>query len=219
MGKYIVEFIGTFFFVLTIVCVVNGFPADNYLAPLAIGSALMIMVYAGGHISGGHYNPGVTLAVTMRGKCTVGDAPVYIVMQILGAIAAAVVGASILGRVPETGMMGGTGMPPNTVAAFVAELLGMFALAWVVLNTATTASNAGNSHYGLAIGFTVVVMAYALGGFGTGGCFNPAIAIGCAFNGLASWGTAGLAIAANVIGAALAAIMFKVCYTPINDED
>jgi len=210
MKKYLVEFIGTFFFVLTIVCVVNGIAAGNYMAPLAIGSALMIMVYAGGHISGGHYNPAVTLGVLMRGKVDGGDVPGYIGSQVLGAILAAVVGAAILGK---GSIMGGTGMPDNTMAAFVAELLGTFALVWVVLQTATTNSTAGNSYYGLAIGFTVGVMAYALGGFGTGGCFNPAIAIGAAFNGLASWGTAGLAIVADFVGAALAALAFKAVYS------
>lgn len=216
MQKYLVEFIGTFFFVLTIVCVVNGAAEGNFLLPLAIGSALMIMVYAGGHISGGHYNPAVTLGVLMRGKVSGGDVPGYIVSQVLGAILAAVVGASLLGK---GSIMGGTGMPVNTTAAFVAELLGTFALVWVVLQTATTKSTAGNSYYGLAIGFTVVVMAYALGGFGTGGCFNPAIAVGAAFNGLASWGTAGLAIIADLIGGALAALAFKAAYTSLDADD
>ncbi len=62
MKKYVVEFIGTFFLVLTIGMVVIE-PGAGALAPLAIGSALAVMVYAGGHISGGHYNPAVTLAV------------------------------------------------------------------------------------------------------------------------------------------------------------
>ncbi len=210
MKKLLVEFIGTFFFVLTIVCVVNGNDNAAIVAPLAIGSALMIMVYAGGHISGGHYNPGVTLAAFMRGACPASDVPGYMIAQILGAIMAAVVGASLLGK---GAIMGGTAGPTDMVAGFVAELLGMFALAWVVLQTATTKSTSGNSYYGLAIGFTVVVMAYALGGFGTGGCFNPSIAIGIAFNGITSWGSAGLSIVANLVGAALAALAFKAVYS------
>lgn len=216
MKKLIVEFIGTFFFVLTIVCVVNGIAAGNFLAPLAIGSALMIMVYAGGHISGGHYNPAVTIGALIRGKISGGEVPGYIIAQVLGAILAAVIGAAVLGKGT---IMGGGAMPANMGAAFTAELLGTFALVWVVLQTATTASTAGNSYYGLAIGFTVVVMAYALGGFGTGGCFNPAIAIGAAMNGLAGWGTAGLAIVADVIGGVLAAFAFKAVYTSQGADD
>jgi len=210
MKKYIVEFIGTFFLVLTIVTVVNGIADGNFLAPLAIGSALMVMVYAGGHISGAHYNPAVTLGVLMRGKVSGGDVPGYMISQIAGGILAAVIGATVLGKGT---MLGGGAMPDNVAAAFVAELLGTFALVWVVLQTATAKGTAGNSFYGLAIGFTVLAMAYALGGYGTGGCFNPAVAIGAAFNGLAGWGTAGLAIGANFVGAALAAIVYKMCDT------
>ncbi len=216
MKKLIVEFIGTFFLVLTIVCVVNGNAANNFLPPLAIGSALMVMVYAGGHISGAHYNPAVTLGVLMRGKISGGEVPGYMIAQILGGIVAAVVGAAILGKGT---IMGGGAMPTNMAAAFTAELLGTFALVWVVLQTATTQSTSGNSYYGLAIGFTVLAMAYALGGFGTGGCFNPAVAIGAAFNGLAGWGTAGLAIVADIAGAVLAAVAFKAVYTSMGSDD
>ena len=84
MNKLIVEFIGTFFLVLTIVCTVNGAATGNFLPPVAIGSALMVMVYAGGHISGAHYNPAVTLGVLMRGKISGGEVPGYIIAQILG---------------------------------------------------------------------------------------------------------------------------------------
>ena len=85
--KLAVEFIGTFFLVLTVGQVVVGAdPASpaSALAPLAIGSALMVMVYAGGHISGGHYNPAVTLAVWLRGKCTAVEVPAYMVAQVVG---------------------------------------------------------------------------------------------------------------------------------------
>ncbi len=216
MKKYLVEFIGTFFLVLTIVSVVNGIADNNFLAPLAIGSALMVMVYAGGHISGAHYNPAVTLGVLMRGKVAGSDVPGYMVAQILGGILAAVVGAGVLSKGT---ILGGGDMPADVPAAFVAELLGTFALVWVVLQTATTKSTAGNSYYGLAIGFTVLAMAYALGGFGTGGCFNPAVAIGAAFNGLAGWGTAILALAANFVGGALAALAFNATYTRLGGDD
>ena len=66
MNKYITEFIGTFFLVLTIGCTVIG-AGTGVIAPLAIGAALMVMVFAGGHVSGAHYNPAVTLAVWALG--------------------------------------------------------------------------------------------------------------------------------------------------------
>src|SRR5215475_7895096 len=88
MKKYLVEFIGTFFLVFTIGMTVID-PGAGALAPLAIGSALMIMVYAGGHVSGGHYNPAVTIAVWLRGRCPTGDVGPYIGAQVAAAVVAA----------------------------------------------------------------------------------------------------------------------------------
>src|SRR4029078_9561128 len=85
MKKYIVELIGTFFLVLTIGCVVAKPKDAGDFAPLAMGSMLMVMIFAGGHISGAHYNPAVTLAVWLRGKCPTADVPGYIIAQIAGA--------------------------------------------------------------------------------------------------------------------------------------
>ena len=88
MNKYIVEFIGTFFLVLTIGCTGIGAGA-GVIAPLAIGAALMVMVFAGGHISGGHYNPAVTLGVLIRGKVKPADVVPYWIAQFVGAAVAA----------------------------------------------------------------------------------------------------------------------------------
>jgi aquaporin Z len=65
--KLVVEFIGMFIFVFTVGMATNKAGAGA-LAPLAIGSALMVMVFAGGHISGGHFNPAVSTAVLLRGR-------------------------------------------------------------------------------------------------------------------------------------------------------
>src|SRR6201982_3055867 len=88
MNKYLAELIGTFFLVLTIGCTVIGHGAGA-LAPLAIGSALMVMIFAGGHVSGGHFNPAVTLGVWLRGKCEAKDVVPYMIFQIVGAVLAA----------------------------------------------------------------------------------------------------------------------------------
>lgn len=207
MKKYIVEFIGTFFLVLAIGMSVIG--GAGQFAPLAIGSMLMVMIYAGGHISGAHYNPAVTLAVFMRGKCSAADVPFYMGAQILGGFLAAMVVALLTGS-----MNVATPDAKNLaiVPSLIAEFLGTFALAYVVLNTATTKSNEGNSFYGLAIGFTVLSCAYALGGV-SGGAFNPAVAVGAATMNLISFADIWIHIVADLAGGAVAAIVFKAVYS------
>ena len=168
MCKYIAEFIGTFFLVLTIGCtVIPGLP--GVIAPLAIGAGLMVMVYAGGHVSGAHFNPAVTLAVWIRGRCETRDVLPYWFAQVIAAGLAAIVAVFLAGK---------SGTPleiHNLPAVFVAEFLFTFALAYVVVNAATAKANAGNSFYGLAIGMTVMAGAFAVGSIGGGDC-NPAVA-------------------------------------------
>ena len=130
MNKYLVEFIGTFFLVFAVgMCVIK--PDVGNFAPLAIGSALMVMVYAGGHISGGHYNPAVTLAVWLRGKCATADVPGYMASQIVAGVVAAVAALYLKGN-PDV-----TSAELKVAPSLLAEFLGAFALCWVVLNTAT----------------------------------------------------------------------------------
>jgi aquaporin Z len=208
MKKYLVEFIGMFLFVLVVGMVVIGHDANNFMLPVAIGSTLMILVYAGGHVSGGHYNPAVTLAVWLRGRCPTADVPAYWIAQILGAFAASFVVMYLKGDTTATPAE----LP--VVPALIAEFIGTFALCYVVLNVATAKSTAGNSNYGLAIGFTVVVMAYALGGI-SGGAFNPAIATGITLMHIEKAANLWIYLAGDFAGAALAALAFKF----INPED
>jgi len=207
MQKYLTEFIGTFFLVLTVGMTVIE-PGAGNLAPLAIGSALMIMVYAGGHVSGGHYNPAVTLAVWLRGRCPQSDVLPYIGAQVAGGIVAAILTLALKGDPFVT---------PADIKVFpslIAELVGTFALAYVVLNVATAKGTAGNSYYGLAIGFTVMTMAFALGGI-SGGAFNPAVAIGITVIHLAKVSNLWIYLVANLAGGALAAFAFRF----INSDD
>jgi aquaporin Z len=201
MNKYIVEFIGTFFLVLTIGCAAVLGHAGN-LAPLAIGSALMVMIFAGGHISGAHYNPAVSLAVFLRGKCPLADVGPYMIAQVAGAALAAAV---VL-------FLGGNADPPPlklvVAKALLAELLYTFALATVVLNVATAKGTSGNSFYGLAIGFTVLAGAFAVGEI-SGGVFNPAVAIGLVIMKKMAVANIWIYLLANFVGGALAAFVFK----------
>jgi aquaporin Z len=201
MRKYIAEFIGTFFLVLTVgMCVMK--PDVGSFAPLAIGSVLMVMIFAGGHISGGHFNPAVTTAVWLRGKCPTADVPWYFIFQCAAGAAAAMLVPFLKGN-PEV-----TPGDVQIVPAFVAEFIGTFALAYVVLNAATAKGTAGNSFYGLAIGFTVLSMAYAFGAV-SGGAFNPAVALGVALMHLGKTSNLWLFIVAELAAGAVAAGVFR----------
>jgi aquaporin Z len=170
MAKYLTEFIGTFFLCLTVgLTVVTG----HSMPGLPIGASLMVMVYMGGPISGGHYNPAVSLAASIRGALPWPLLLPYMVSQLLGALAAAVITGV------ATGDIASAAPAPDTsiLVALLIEFLFTFALALVVLNVATSKRSQGNSYFGLAIGFTIVVAAAAGGGL-SGGAFNPAVGVG-----------------------------------------
>jgi aquaporin Z len=208
--KLVVEFIGTFFLVFTVGMTVKGPDGAGALAALAIGSSLMVMVYAGGHFSGGHYNPAVTLGVTLRGKATWAEAIPYWGAQ----FAAAIVAALLVLFIKPTAIAGPVVPPPGApveysiAAKLLVEFLFTFALVYVVLNSATAKGTAGNSFYGLAIGFTVVVGAFAVGPV-SGGAFNPAVALGVATAGIADWINIWIPLAADFAGGAAAGLLFN----------
>jgi aquaporin Z len=201
MNKYLVELIGTFFLVFTVGATVIA-PGAGDLAPIAIGASLMVMIFAGGHISGGHYNPAVTLGVWMRGKCDTKDIIPYWVAQLVGALLAAVIVKYLKG--------GGTltAMNPPVLPALLAEFLFTFALVYVVLNTATAKGTEGNSFYGLAIGMTVMTGAFAVGNI-SGGAFNPAVALGISIMGISGWTSIWIFWVAELVAGAAAASVFK----------
>jgi aquaporin Z len=208
MNKYIAEFIGTFFLVLTVGCTVVG-AGTGVIAPLAIGAALMVMVFAGGHISGGHYNPAVTLGVLMRGKLQATDVVPYWIAQ----FAAAVVAGLVVSKVFRAGVPV-TPMAPHIGPALLAEFLFTFALVYVVLNAATAEGTSGNSFYGLAIGMTVMTGAFAVGDI-SGGAFNPAVALGICIFGISSWSNIWIYLLANFAGGAIAAVIFQMINPPM----
>ncbi len=196
--KYIYEFIGTFFLVFTVGMAVINPNGIGLWAPLAIGSALAVMVFAGGHISGGHYNPAVSFAAFWRKKLSMNDLFIYWAVQLAaGALAAFV-------TIYFKGQKAPIPLELNYHKAFLAEFLFTFALCYVVLNVATTKATAGNSFFGWAIGFTVLVGAYAVGAI-SNGAFNPAVALGLAILNLNHWADIWLYFIANLFGGAVAA--------------
>ncbi len=205
MAALIVEFIGTFVLVFTVGMTVIGPTGAGALAPLAIGASLMVVVYAGGHISGGHYNPAVSLAVALRGRLAYATMVAYWIAQMVGAIVA--IGAVLL-LSPGTVA---TALEPDPMKALVAEFIFTFTLCYVVLMTATADETKGNSYFGLAIGFTVMVGAFAVSSI-SGGAFNPAVAIGIIGMGLVSVGAIWIYLVANLVAAAVAAGAFLVTH-------
>jgi aquaporin Z len=203
MRKYVTEFIGTFGLVFTVGCAVMSHVPD---APIAIGAVLMVLVFAGGHISGAHYNPAVTLGVFLRGKLPWSEVGPYWAAQLIAAFIAAWLARFVVnpGAVQALPISGGH----HIFAALLAEFIFTFALVYVVLNVATSKDQPNNHFFGLAIGFTVMAGAFAVGSV-SGGAFNPAVAFGATLMGLLSWGSIWIFLVANLLGGAVAAIAFR----------
>jgi len=206
MKKYLTEFIGTFFLVFSIGMALTS---GNPLAPLAIGLTLMVMVYMGGHVSGAHYNPAVTVGIFMRGKIGASEIGPYIAAQIAGALVASGAVHFLTGEA----FAPAPADPDAVLKVLLAEIIFTFALMLVVLNVATSKATEGNSYYGLAIGFTVTAGAFAVGPI-SGGVFNPAVGTGPILANVAM----GLGDASNLwyywvgplAGAVLATTVFKM---------
>src|SRR5712692_444178 len=203
MRTYVTEFIGTFALVFTVGCTVLGNAA---LAPLAIGAVLMVMVFAGGHISGAHYNPAVTIGVFLRGRIPAREVVPYWIAQLLAAFVAGwlarfTVNPGSVNALPISGAH-------SIFAALLAELAFTFALVYVVLNVATSKDQPNNQFFGLAIGFTVAAGAVAEGGV-SGAAFNPAVAFGGMLMGFLAWSNFWIYLVAEVVGAVAAAVTFR----------
>ena len=209
MKSYLTEAIGTFFLVFTVGLCVNQGVA---MAPLAIGSALMVMVYAGGSISGGHYNPSVSFAAWIRGALPTKELVPYWVSQFAGALVA----GCLIYKFTGAALHVAPGANVTWMKALTGEVIFSFALSYVVLHTATTKATAGNSYFGLAIGFTVMIGAFAVGGI-SGGAFNPAVGLGPAIIELVLGGSptsmAWIYAAGPLVGAAAAGYTYKFQHT------
>jgi aquaporin Z len=200
--NYVVEVIGTFFLVFTVAVSVLTHSAYT---PLAAGAVLMVMVYAGGHISGGHYNPAVTMAALWRGRIGLANASAYWIVQFAAAVIAGVLARAVVNPAAVTTLhLSGHALS----ATAVVEFLFTFALCYVVLNVATSKDQPGNSFFGLAIGFTVLAGAFAVGGI-SGGAFNPAVTLGAAVGGLFAWSTLWVYIAVQAAAGIAAGLAFR----------
>jgi aquaporin Z len=199
--KLVAEAIGTFFLVFTVGQVVLD-PGAGQFAPIAIGVVLSVMIYATGHVSGGHLNPAVTFGVFLRGRATAAELVGYWIAQVAAGLVAALVVLYLKGG----GAPAATALPVGP--ALLAEFLFTFALVFMVLNVATARGTEGNSYFGFAIGGTVLVGAYAVGAI-SGAAFNPAVAVGVVTMGLARAADLWIFLVADLAGGAVAALVFN----------
>ena len=208
MRKLSAEFIGTFILVFGgcgSAVFSAAFPAVGIGllgVSLAFGLTVLGCAYALGPVSGCHLNPAVTLGVFLRGKATAAELAGYWVAQLIGAVVA------VLGVLYLKGDGAAAATPVPTLPALLAEFLFTGALVFVVLNVATAKGTEGNSYFGLAIGGTVTVGAYAVGGI-SGGAFNPAVAVGLVLMNIVGLGDLWIYILANLAGGAAAAVIFN----------
>jgi len=219
LAPYIVELIGTAMLTFTVGCsglTQSGSPSTKEFGGLSIGFSLIVLVFLGGHISGGHYNPAVTMGVllTMRSKISPSKAVGYILVQLLGSL----LGAALVNVCTGGGLFGPqVGDGYSLINGIVSEIIATFLLVSVVLNVATTQAQENNSFFGLAIGLTVACMAIAVGGI-SGGAFNPAVGTGphilrWMVNG-SGYKSFWIYWVGPLLGAALAALLFRVTNVP-----
>ena len=200
--KLTTEFIGTFFLSLTI-CTAAVYGSAGDYAPFGIAATLMVMIYAGGYISGAHYNPAVTVSIYLRGACEKDEVLPYIASQVIAAVSAAIIVESLLfpdALSPEMADLG--------TDAVVAELLFTFALAYVILNVATTESTSGNGYYGAAIALVVLAGAITVGNISLAS-FNPAVTSALIVSGKLAIADSWMHFVPQFVGAVMATYVYK----------
>ena len=220
MKKFLAEFIGTFTLVL-LGCgaaVIAGKVVGVLGISFAFGLALVAMAYGIGPVSGCHINPAVSFGALLAGRMTISDFIIYVVAQCLGAVAAAVILLMIV-----TGKAGGHDLLAaglgqngwgvgylgeyNMTSAFLFETIATFLFLVVILGA--TQSGAPGAMAGLAIGLALVVI-HIVGIQITGVSVNPARSLGPAVVvGGKALSQLWLFIAAPLIGAAIAGVMFR----------
>uniref|UniRef100_A0A7S4URC5 Aquaporin n=1 Tax=Alexandrium monilatum TaxID=311494 RepID=A0A7S4URC5_9DINO len=197
VNKLAAEFLGTFLLVFTVA--LNVLTGDAVWGAMSIAAVLAVSIYAMGPVSGGHFNPAVTIACLLTNRIEAVDGALYMLVQVLGAQAAKYAALALLG---QELVVGGAAYVPG---AFCAELIFTFMLCYVVLGSACRSEP--TQYFGLAIGFVIVAGGYAVGGI-SGGAFNPAVA-SCG-NLAVVWKY----VIAECLGAVLAVLLAKaVCPT------
>lgn len=208
MKKYVVEFIGAFF--LGLAFCMSMASATTVWAPLTVGLAYMVMIYAGGQISGAYYNPAVTLAIYLRGKLALGELPAYLFAQVVGGVVAALLSGFL---VRSTGVDIRDPLVVQPGPVLLAEFAGAFFLCYVVLHMVASKRTMGNPFYGIVIGGTLTAVAFTFGAV-SGGVFNPATAAGICTSQVLGWNSMWIYALAPLVAGAVAAFVFNYVNGP-----
>lgn len=199
--RFIVEFIGTFF--LSLVVCMCSFSSLQGVSSLAPGLILIGLIYASGHNSGAHFNPAVSIAVFLRGKMGLNAVPLYILAQSLGGILAALITVLLTTNKSVPVLQ----LSSITLESMLAEFLGTFAIAYVILNVATSKNTQGNDYYGFAIGLAVVGCSFAFTGI-SGAAMNPAVALAMCFSKLSAFSNLWIYWIGEILGGVLASVVY-----------
>ncbi|MCH2161227.1 MAG: aquaporin [Phycisphaerales bacterium] len=204
--KSLIEFLGTFFLVCVIGLVIGRETGSELVDAIAIAGVLTALIYAGGPISGGHYNPVVTLAVIGLRRMVPSDGVAYLLAQFSGALVAAGMVAFALPTGAEI-PAGETATAAESMRLAIMEFFFTFLLVFTILNVSMRKSVAGNGYFGLAIGLVVLVGMIAVGPI-SGAVFNPAVALGLMCMELTPWTALLWYLGSQCAGAMVAAAVF-----------
>jgi len=210
------EFVGTYLLIFTVGC--NIIAGSTTWGVLSIASTLMISIYCFGSVSGAHFNPAVTVAAYLAGgmgENSLGKAVGYIFTQVIAGISAGFSYVYLFGVSKNLAPVGDF----TWKEAMAAEVFYTFMLCFVVLRVAVASMNpAFNEYFALAIGFVVVAGGYGAGNI-SGGCFNPAVALGIDTSSAGlGWGWSAAYTGFELLGALLAVVAHKAVDVPLNGE-
>lgn len=199
MKKYVIEFIGTCLLVLTALMTLNN--GSSVMAPVAVGGVIMGLYLVGGPLSGGHYNPAITLSALMLRRMGRTDAIYFVIAQMLGGLIAAFFAALLLNCDLASEVRTWNN---GTTCMLLAETFGAFAWVYVLSHLTHIRADASWQSAALGSGFTLMAMMYALGKL-SGGAFNPALALGFCVLGMVQWPSYWIYLLGSLLGAAAAA--------------
>lgn len=205
MKKYAIELIGSFFFTFALWMTVptSMVTGAGMMTRLSIGLTMTILVYAGAKISGGHYNPAISLAAFIQRRIGLSDTLKYMLVQVIGCVLAIFV---VMYLLEPTQIRTEAAYIKNPIKALIAEFLATFLLAFVYLNVFNKDNQ--NSYYGIAIGLTITVMAYSVGTI-SGGVFNPIVFVSSTFINWGAWSDGWIYFVGCFGGAAVAAMLYN----------